>query len=74
MKSCDFDNEEFPKEILKLAKEQLTLMKLKISNFLYTLLQVVVFFQSFFQFYKFRFCLKIPTKKFNSVFGKIPTF
>lgn len=38
MKSCVFDNEEFPEEILKLAKEQLTLIKLKISNFLYTVL------------------------------------
>jgi len=33
MESCDFVNEEFPKEIQKFAKKQQTLIKLKVAIF-----------------------------------------
>jgi hypothetical protein len=49
MKSCVFVNEEFPTEILKLAKKQLTLLKLKIAIF-YTRCWHFVFFYSDFSF------------------------
>jgi hypothetical protein len=38
---CGFVNEEFPAEIQKFAKMQQTLVKLKLSNFFYTVLAVV---------------------------------
>ena len=44
MESCVFVNEEFPAEIQKLAKKQQIFSLAKYSNFLYTWLQVVVFF------------------------------
>ena len=43
MKSCVFGNEEFPTEILKLAKKQQPLVKLKIAIFLYGVTQRFLF-------------------------------
>ena len=41
MKSCVFDNEEFPTEILKLAKKRQLLVQLKIAIF-YTRLKFAI--------------------------------
>jgi hypothetical protein len=48
IESCGFVNEEFPTEIQKFAKMQLTLIKLKISNFLYTVLAFRCFYSDIF--------------------------